>query len=356
MSIIDNRASSPRFQSTKTILRSQNAGFKYQYDGDNVYEYVELSKQNKIPDVKQKPIYDQDYKYPKYVIFCGKPTEVDKKSKIPGSRKNSLELPNLPTAQPNIYTDDPLIANSHDIARRLSEASTEIISKFKNQIDFEQNYEHAYSDLYSQEHSYEYVDPERPTRFHVQKIDESKSQENEIKNQHDEHVYEALESRPSRFRVTRVDESSLKSQNVYELICVRPRWVDYLFIPPPHKRAPKKDSLGRVEWLNRPVRKKKSSGRKISSNDTSKNSENLDSHIYENTKPVCQATAAPIDGPQPVENTKSTSESNENSKNLESSNKIFEDLKVGPEPEIEPEDSSDEDVASGMRTYEAVFL
>merc|ERR1739838_626950 len=228
---------------------------------------------------------------------------------------------------------------------------------FKNQIDFQQNYEHAYSDLYSQEHSYEYVDPERPTRFHVQKIDESKSQENEIKNQHDEHVYEALESRPSRFRVTRVDESSLKSQNVYEPICVRPRWVDYLFIPPPHKRAPKKDSLGRVEWLNRPVRKKKSSGRKISSNATNeiKNSENLDSHIYENTKLVCEITAAPIEEPQPVENMESTSESNENSKNLESS-KISGELKVGPEPEIEQEDSSDEDVASGMRTYEAVFL
>merc|ERR1712051_894439 len=70
----ENRASSPRFQSSKTILRSLNADFGQQYADDNVYEYVEMSKKTKIPDqdVKKKPIYDQDYKYPKYVIFCGK--------------------------------------------------------------------------------------------------------------------------------------------------------------------------------------------------------------------------------------------------------------------------------------------
>merc|ERR1719270_56307 len=155
MSIIDNRASSPRFQSTKTILRSQNASFKYQYDGDNVYEYVEISKQNKIPDIKQKTTYDQDYKCPKYVIFCSKSAEIEgKKSKSPQnqSRKNSLESPNLPAVQPNVYVDDPLISSrqrselsnellqapEHDVARRLSEASSEIISKFKNLIDYEQ--------------------------------------------------------------------------------------------------------------------------------------------------------------------------------------------------------------------------
>ena len=166
-------------------------------DGDNVYEYVEISKQNKIPDIKQKPTYDQDYKYPKYVIFCSKSAEIEgKKSKSPlnQSRKNSLESPNLPAVQPNVYVDDPLISSrqrselsnkglqvpEHDVARRLSEASSEIISKFKNLIDYEQNYGHAYSDLYAQgEHSYEYVDTEQPTRFHVQKIEESKSQNNE---------------------------------------------------------------------------------------------------------------------------------------------------------------------------------
>merc|ERR1719219_2438414 len=99
--------------------------------------------------------------------------------------------------------------------------------------------------------------------------------------------------------------------------------------------------------------KKRSVGRKISSR---KNSENLDSHTYENTKPICEVTAAPIEGPQAAENTESPSESSNNSENLESSNKISENLKVKPETEIEREDASDEDVASGMRTYEAVFL
>ena len=76
----------------------------------------------------------------------------------------------------------------------------------------------------------------------------------------DDNVYEALDNhRPSRFRVTRVDEAAFqKSQNVYEPICIRPRWVDYLYIPPPHKRLPKKDCMGRVQWLNKPVRKKTS--------------------------------------------------------------------------------------------------
>jgi len=358
MSVIDNRASSPRFQSTKTILRSQNAGFHYQYDGDDVYEYVDISKQNKVQEVKKKPIYDQDYKYPKYVVFCSKNIEADKKLKSDGqntSRKNSLESPNLPTVQPNVYVDDPLFSKNetHDVARRLSEASSEIISKFKNLIDYEQNYGHAYSDLYAQEHSYEYVDAERPSRFHVQKIEESKSQEitSDLKDQHDDHVYEALESRPSRFRVTRVDESTLKNQNVYEPICVRPRWVDYLFIPPPHKRAPKKDSLGRVGWLNKPVRKKKSVGQRTSNTTNSrKHSEKLDLHTYENTKIV------PIKESQPINNTESTSESNDNPENVGPFNEISEDLKTGPEKEIEPELNNDENVASGMRTYEAVFL
>ena len=58
-----------------------------------------------------------------------------------------------------------------------------------------------------------------------------------------------LDSTP--FQVTKIDESRLKSQNVYEPICIRPTWVDYLYIPPP----PKKDCLGRVQWLNKPVRK-----------------------------------------------------------------------------------------------------
>ena len=62
-----------------------------------------------------------------------------------------------------------------------------------------------------------------------------------------------LDSTP--FQVTKIDESRLKSQNVYEPVCIRPTWVDYLYIPPPHKRSPKKDFLGRVQWLNKPVRK-----------------------------------------------------------------------------------------------------
>merc|ERR1719319_2185371 len=101
----ENRASSPRFQSSKTILRSLNADFGQQYADDNVYEYVEMSKKTKIPDqdVKKKPIYDQDYKYPKYVIFCSKNSaEVDKKSKSPPNKisqqNNSSENSNnLPT-------------------------------------------------------------------------------------------------------------------------------------------------------------------------------------------------------------------------------------------------------------------
>ena len=62
-----------------------------------------------------------------------------------------------------------------------------------------------------------------------------------------------LDSTP--FQVTKIDESRLKSQNVYEPVCIRPTWVDYLYIPPPHKRLPEKDCLGRVQWLNKPVRK-----------------------------------------------------------------------------------------------------
>ena len=101
--------------------------------------------------------------------------------------------------------------------------------------------------------------------------------------------------------MTRVDEAAFqKSQNVYEPICIRPRWVDYLYIPPPHKRLPKKDCMGRVQWLNKPVRKKTSLGRKTSSSNSRKNSDNidsnrkdskdLDSHIYENT--ICEQVSS----------------------------------------------------------------
>ena len=151
---------------------------------DNVYEYVEMSKKTKIPDqdVKKKPIYDQDYKYPKYVIFCSKNSaEVDKKSKSPQNKisqqNNSSENSNsnLPIVQQQKF--DESILNSQFLIenRRLSENSSEIISKFKNLIDYEQNYGHAYEDLYAPEHSYEYVESNRSTRFHVQKIDEPKS-------------------------------------------------------------------------------------------------------------------------------------------------------------------------------------
>ena len=81
------------------------------------------------------------------MIFCSKSAEIEgKKSKSSPqnqSRKNSLESPNLPAVQPNVYVDDPLISSrqrselsnellqapEHDVARRLSEASSEIISK-----------------------------------------------------------------------------------------------------------------------------------------------------------------------------------------------------------------------------------
>ena len=149
---------------------------------DNVYEYVEMSKKTKIPeqDVKKKPIYDQDYKYPKYVIFCSKNSaEVDKKSKSPPNKtqqqNNSSENSNnLPIVQQQKF-DESILNSQFLIDRRLSENSSEIISKFKNLIDYEQNYGHAYEDLYAAEHSYEYVESNRSTRFHVQKIDEPKS-------------------------------------------------------------------------------------------------------------------------------------------------------------------------------------
>ena len=142
-----------------------------------MYEYVEMSKKPKIPDVKKQPIYDQDYKYPKYVVFCSKNSaEVDKKSKSPpnNNRQNSLEKSNnLPIVQQKF--DESILNSQSLIDRRLSENSSEIISKFKNLIDYEQNYGHAYEDLYAAEHSYEYVGSNRSTRFHVQKIDEPKS-------------------------------------------------------------------------------------------------------------------------------------------------------------------------------------
>merc|ERR1711971_1165969 len=431
----ENRASSPRFQSSKTILRSLNADFGQQYADDNVYEYVEMSKKTKIPDqdVKKKPIYDQDYKYPKYVIFCSKNSaEVDKKSRSPPNKTQQIsseKSDNLPIVQQQKF--DESILNSQFLIenRRLIENSSEIISKFKNLIDYEQNYGHAYEDLYAPEHSYEYVESNRSTRFHVQKIDEPKSKlsddESKIqlwaKNyaQHcratcigkngkvlprfyekehggsslydvvgisdaDEHVYEALDtSRPSRFKITKVDESALRSQ-IYEPICVRPRWVDYLYIPPPHKRLPKKDCMGRVQWLNKPVRKKTSAGsisgrglstsnsRKMSdnnidsSNTTSrKNSDNFDTHIYENTeiktKPACEEVVSKKD---PLETRLETSEEN----NTENITERHSEVLSKPKPLIEQErnkQTTDDLEANsnlentdveGMRTYEAVFL
>merc|ERR1712051_1037631 len=385
----ENRASSPRFQSSKTILRSLNADFGQQYADDNVYEYVEMSKKTKIPDqdVKKKPIYDQDYKYPKYVIFCSKNSaEVDKKSKSPPNKTQQIsseKSDNLPIVQQQKF--DESILNSQFLIenRRLSENSSEIISKFKNLIDYEQNYGHAYEDLYAAEHSYEYVESNRSTRFHVQKIDEPKSKlsDDESKIQPDEHVYEALDtSRPSRFKITKVDESALRSQ-IYEPICVRPRWVDYLYIPPPHKRLPKKDCMGRVQWLNKPVRKKTSAGsisgrglstsnsRKMSdnidsSNTSRTNSDNFDSHIYENTeiktKPACEEVVSK----DPLESRLEASKEN----NTENITEGHSEVLSKPKPLIEQEtnkQTTDELEANsnlentdveGMRTYEAVFL
>merc|ERR1712051_1040125 len=384
----ENRASSPRFQSSKTILRSLNADFGQQYADDNVYEYVEMSKKTKIPDqdVKKKPLYDQDYKYPKYVIFCSKNSaEVDKKSKSPQNKisqqNNSSENSsnNLPIVQQQKF--DESILNSQFLIenRRLSENSSEIISKFKNLIDYEQNYGHAYEDLYAPEHSYEYVESNRSTRFHVQKIDEPKSKlsDDESKIQPDEHVYEALDtSRPSRFRITKVDESALRSQ-IYEPICVRPRWVDYLYIPPPHKRLPKKDCMGRVQWLNKPVRKKTSAGsisgrglstsnsRKMSdninsSNTSRKNSDNFDSHIYENTeiktKPACEKVVSK----DPLESRLDASEENNTENITEVLSKpkplIEQERKKQTTDDLEANSNLENTDVEGMRTYEAVFL
>jgi len=392
----ENRASSPRFQSSKTILRSLNADFGQQYADDNVYEYVEMSKKTKIPeqDVKKKPIYDQDYKYPKYVIFCNKNSaEVDKKSKSPHNKisqqNNSSENSNsnLPIVQQQKF--DESILNSQFLIenRRLSENSSEIISKFKNLIDYEQNYGHAYEDLYAAEHSYEYVESNRSTRFHVQKIDEPKSKlsDDESKIQPDEHVYEALDtSRPSRFKITKVDESALRKNNIYEPICVRPRWVDYLYIPPPHKRLPKKDCMGRVQWLNKPVRKKTSAGsisgrglstsgsRKMSdnnidsSNTTSrKNSDNFDLHIYENTeiktKPACEEVVSKDSLETRLDASKENDTDNiiteGHSEVLSKSKPLIEqETNKQTTDNLEANSNLENTDVEGMRTYEAVFL
>jgi hypothetical protein len=199
----------------------------------------------------------------------------------------------------------------------------------------------------------------------------------------DEHVYEALDTRrPSRFRITKVDESALRSQ-IYEPICVRPRWVDYLYIPPPHKRLPKKDCMGRVQWLNKPVRKKTSAGsisgrglstsnsRKMSDNvDSSntasrKNSDNFDSHIYENTeitKPACEEKVVSKD---PLENRLEASKENNTENNITEGHS---EVLSKPEPLIEQETNTqttdnletnsnlENTDVEGMRTYEAVFL
>jgi len=403
-----------------------------------VYEYVEMSKKTKIPDqdVKKKPIYDQDYKYPKYVIFCSKNSaEVDKKSKSPPNKtqqNNSSENSsnNLPIVQQQKF--DESILNSQFLIenRRLSENSSEIISKFKNLIDYEQNYGHAYEDLYAAEHSYEYVESNRSTRFHVQKIDEPKSKlsddESKIqlwaKNyaQHcratcigkngkvlprfyekehggsslydvvgisdaDEHVYEALDtSRPSRFKITKVDESALRKNNIYEPICVRPRWVDYLYIPPPHKRLPKKDCMGRVQWLNKPVRKKTSAGsisgrglstsgsRKMSdnnidsSNTTSrKNSDNFDLHIYENTeiktKPACEEVVSKDSLETRLDASKENDTDNiiteGHSEVLSKSKPLIEqETNKQTTDNLEANSNLENTDVEGMRTYEAVFL
>merc|ERR1712051_320845 len=388
----ENRASSPRFQSSKTILRSLNADFGQQYADDNVYEYVEMSKKTKIPDqdVKKKPIYDQDYKYPKYVIFCSKNSaEVDKKSKSPPNKTQQIsseKSDNLPIVQQQKF--DESILNSQFLIenRRLSENSSEIISKFKNLIDYEQNYGHAYEDLYAAEHSYEYVESNRSTRFHVQKIDEPKSKlsDDESKIQPDEHVYEALDtSRPSRFRITKVDESALRSQ-IYEPICVRPRWVDYLYIPPPHKRLPKKDCMGRVQWLNKPVRKKTSAGsisgrglstsgsRKMSdnnidsSNTTSrKNSDNFDLHIYENTeiktKPACEEVVSKDSLETRLDASKENDTDNiiteGHSEVLSKSKPLIEqETNKQTTDNLEANSNLENTDVEGMRTYEAVFM
>jgi len=199
----------------------------------------------------------------------------------------------------------------------------------------------------------------------------------------DEHVYEALDTRrPSRFRITKVDESALRSQ-IYEPICVRPRWVDYLYIPPPHKRLPKKDCMGRVQWLNKPVRKKTSAGsisgrglstsnsRKMSDNIDSSNtasrkiSDDFDSHIYENTeitKPACEEKVVSKD---PLETRLEASKENNTENNITEGHS---EVLSKPEPLIEQETNKqttdnleansnlENTDVEGMRTYEAVFL
>ena len=199
----------------------------------------------------------------------------------------------------------------------------------------------------------------------------------------DEHVYEALDtSRPSRFRITKVDESALRSQ-IYEPICVRPRWVDYLYIPPPHKRLPKKDCMGRVQWLNKPVRKKTSAGsisgrglstsnsRKMSDNIDSSNtasrkiSDDFDSHIYENTEITKPASEEKVVSKDPLETRLEASKENNTENNITEGHS---EVLSKPEPLIEQETNKqttdnleansnlENTDVEGMRTYEAVFL
>merc|ERR1719319_1507366 len=145
-------------------------------------------------------------------------------------------------------------------------------------------------------------------------------------------------------------------------------------------RLPKKDCMGRVQWLNKPVRKKTSassiSGRGLStsgtrkmsdnidsSNTSRKNSDNFDSHIYENTeitKPVCEEVLSK----DPLETRLVGSEEKDTENITEGHSEVL----SKPEPLIEQQtnkQTSDDLEANsnlentdveGMRTYEAVFL
>lgn len=202
----------------------------------------------------------------------------------------------------------------------------------------------------------------------------------------DEHVYEALDtSRPSRFRITKVDESALRS-HIYEPICVRPRWVDYLYVPPPHKRLPKKDCMGRVQWLNKPVRKKTSAGsisgrglstsnsRKMSdnidsSNTSRKHSENFDSHIYENTE-IMKPAGEEVLLKDSLETRLEASKENSTESTEASITEGHSQVSLSkPEPllieqqtnkqttdDLEANSNLENTDVEGMRTYEAVFL
>ena len=135
--------------------------------------------------------------------------------------------------------------------------------------------------------------------------------------------------------------------------------------------------MGRVQWLNKPVRKKTSAGsisgrglstsnsRKMSdnidsSNTSRTNSDNFDSHIYENTeiktKPACEKVVSK----DPLESRLDASEENNTENITEVLSKpkplIEQERKKETTDDLEANSNLENTDVEGMRTYEAVFL